>query len=549
MKQRVIAMVLSAAMMVSLFTGCGQSGSAASTATSTSTASVAGSTAAATVQSTSTDASDKSVTVGIDADPGSLAPYVVSSTGMHEVYPTLYEYLFTMNEQGGELQPNVGESYEQTDDNTYRIKIFDNVYDSAGNHITSADIKWGFDAYKATGNDANFENVDSVTVIDDYTTDWKFKNIELGSLATVMVDFPIVSQKAYEASADQMVEDPVTTGPYKVTQYVSGSSITMEKRDDYWQTDTTKIPQSSQANADNITFKLIADATQMANALKSGEIDMANSVSATNISDFVDDSNNAKDGYYVQPILSAATNILFFNCDSSSPVNNQDFRQAIAYAIDTQAIVDGVLGGKGIACSTVGGECFPDFVKAWEDEDYYKQDLDKAKQLLASSGYDTSRALTIICETDPNKTRACEIIQAYLSQIGLTVNIQSYETALFESTCEDASAWDMFMGYRGAGDYLASMWRWTFDARMRDGHTANFAVDDQLQSLLETCLDPDKHNDDSMTAFHEYLKEKCYAYGIWNAYSYALGDSKVTGIKFSDVPYIVPNACTFTWNS
>lgn len=59
------------------------------------------------------------------------------------------------------------------------------------------------------------------------------------------MECPIVTQAAYEASPDQMAVDPVTTSPYRVTSYQTGSKITMEYTGAYWQTDESLVRTTS----------------------------------------------------------------------------------------------------------------------------------------------------------------------------------------------------------------------------------------------------------------------------------------------------------------
>ena len=73
--------------------------------------------------------------------------------------------------------------------------------------------------------------------ISDYVTRFTFTALASGDLDALLMECPIVTQAAYEASPDQMATDPVTTSAYKVVEYVSGSKIVYENTGNYWQTD------------------------------------------------------------------------------------------------------------------------------------------------------------------------------------------------------------------------------------------------------------------------------------------------------------------------
>ena len=133
------------------------------------------------------------------------------------------------------------------------------------------------------------------------------------------------------------------------------------------------------------------------------------------------------------------------------------------------------------------------------------------------------------------------------------LNSRSHTTAMKQlcttSLAADPSKWDMFIGFRGAPDYLVSMWRWTFSGHLHNGMTANFYTDDKLQSLLDAALDPNGgHTDANVDAFAEYLKSVAIVKGLFSPNSYAVGVSGITSIAGNSGPYIVPNASTYAAN-
>ena len=80
------------------------------------------------------------VIVAIGADPADLSPFNGMSLGRIAVLKTTYEYLLEANSMGSAAVPMLAKSVEQTGDKTYVVTIYDYITDSAGNHITSADV-------------------------------------------------------------------------------------------------------------------------------------------------------------------------------------------------------------------------------------------------------------------------------------------------------------------------------------------------------------------------------------------------------------------------
>ena len=100
------------------------------------------------------------------------------------------------------------------------------------------------------------------------------------SFEQVLTSTYVVSKKAYDASTDGFSTDIVSTSPYKVTEFVSGPSLTFEKREDYWQKESLIDPALS-SNLDKVTYTLIKEASQQQVALETGTVDAFDSISAT----------------------------------------------------------------------------------------------------------------------------------------------------------------------------------------------------------------------------------------------------------------------------
>ena len=119
-----------------------------------------------------------------------------------------------------------------------------------------------------------------------------------------------------------------------------------------------------------------------------------------------------------------------------APWANQTLRQAIRSAIDNQAIVAAVYGGNARAATSIVS---PDN-KEWSDDiqNLYPYDPEKAKQLLTDAGYGEGELTLKLATDDSNERKAiAEIIQAQLGQIGITVDINTYDAGSFNSLWGD----------------------------------------------------------------------------------------------------------------
>ncbi len=480
------------------------------------------------------------VNVGLDSDPASLAPWLgVGVQGRIAVVQMIYEPLFAQETFGGDMVPVIASGYEQLDDLTFRITVRDNVYDSEGNHITASDVVFSFNTAVEMGNMATFlVSYAGISQVDDYTVDVTLNSTDLGALINSIVNVDIVSQAAYEANPDRFVSDPIATGPYKVQSFTPGSGVVLVKNDNFWQGDNP-VNLFGHQNADEIEFKVIVEPSQVAIALETGEIDFATNVARTDLYLFEDSED-----FNIIKIPEKLTNVVLLNSGPDSPCQDVNLRRAIFYAIDPQAIIDGVYGGEGDLVKTYGSSSYPDYLTKWDDEEYFGYDVDMAKEYLAKSSYNGE---TLVIMTTPGDfSRVAEIIQAYLTDAGINSEIKSYEMSLYNTYRFDPTQWDIQPTNKGSGDYLANVWKYSFDAQLFHGATQSFLADEELQSLLEVCLNSATHTDNAMDAFHQYLKETATGRGLFRRYTSFVANSGIDGVVINHMNVMFPGASTYS---
>ena len=338
---------VAAALAVTMLAGCGASASSSTTEQASSSQ--------ATAQTTTADGKSV-IRVGIGSDPASFGPFEAGGNGKNATFRTIYEPLAEYQGVGGECKAVVAKSWEKVGDMTYHLTIWDNVYDTAGNHFTADDVVFVCNSMKETGNFVDFRYMDTCTKIDDYTVELVMNSDIIGQFEKLLQATRCVTKAAYEASSDQMATTPVGTTAYVLTDYISGSEYAFEKADSYWQSEDN-FTDYQYANVDRIEYYYIPEDSQLAIALESNTVDMVNGLSYTESQRFVEGGANA-DGFTVFENLQNLSQVLFFQCSDNSPCSNEKLRQAILYAIDFQGLVDGAANGQATVCSTFGGNMF-----------------------------------------------------------------------------------------------------------------------------------------------------------------------------------------------
>lgn len=470
------------------------------------------------------EAADKSVlVVGTSLDFQGLSVLTsVGGAGGKQWKEAVYPRLATREVTAGDAIPVMMESIEHQDGLVYRIKIYDDIYDSDGNHITADDVAFCFNYAKENGVSQTYNYI-GMTVVDDYTVDLEMATDAIGVLDDTIAYVEIVDQEAFEADGTNFATRSCGCGPYKITDFVDGSYYTLEKVENWWGYNH-EMPEDLTPNVDKIIFQYIAEASQLAIALESGTVDMTIGLTGTETDRFLTEDGKALEGFSEAHYLSSLYQIMLLNMDYESVFyDNQDLREAILYAIDKEALVIAALNQKGEKCYTLGSENFGDFQDQWKEENYFDYDIEKAQELLNNSGFDTSQTLRIMLDTNEIRIKEAQLISAYLGQIGIKTEILSYDTALYDDYKLDASQWDIMLDNFYSPDYLVSGWSHVFYYENYKNGSANHLHDDALIEMIVEANTPEGHTDENVNALHEYIRDTASAVGLIDSYNYIIG--------------------------
>lgn len=541
MKKRLVSLALAACMAASMTAGCGTD---AGTGSEIEGNSASGAAVSESGEYTRAGEAGE-IVVGILADPENMAPWAGMSMGRIEILNTLYEYLITR--ENGETKGVLAKNWEQVDDITYSVELYDYIHDTAGNPVTAEDVKFSFESALATKNYSKLEVIDSITVVNDYNLEFKFtKTLAIGELENIFLECAIVSQASFEESgSDGMATQPVGTTAYKVEEYVPGSKLVLVDSGDYWQTDESLVYTTSKHNASKITMSVITEASQHTVAMQTHAVDIANGVPDTDVPKF-DEGGEFSDGNEVEVLLDNLTYDLLYNMsDDSMFASDKNLRLAIAYAIDREGLNVGAFNGNGTAVKDFANATYPDYITDWDSEDYYDYDEDKAKELLAESDYNGEN-LRLMYTTSTTADMIAQMVQSYLGAIGVTVELVPYEQMSYIASQYDPDAYEIMLRTTGSTDYIVNQWKlcwYSPDFESTTGGTANFVKDAKLDELMAACLDVKTYGPESIDAMHDYLVEACYGYGIVEGTINSVHSKYITKVALDDRNQILPGAC------
>lgn len=546
--RKLVALLLSLVLAVSMLAGCGSQKSAdgqQSNATAPTLNQANAANENVTNENAQGDAIQKDViNVGIQADLGELSPFGPSNTGRKDALNCFYQPLaHTIN---GEIVGVLFHDYEiggTTDKPYLDMFLYDYIYDAAGNHLTANDIKFCLDKGKELGNLPDLYAVESAEVVDEYTIRFNFATeLYINDINNVFDNLLIVTQAAYEASPDGMATNPVTTAHYQVVDYTPGYCLNVAKNENYWQTDESLISERDKANVDTINYYILTEPSQMSLALENGSIDMSWSVATDDIDHFT-----STDDYWLFQSTDNLCDLLDFNCSEGRATADVNLRTALYYAINQEAIIEAIYGGAAFRMYDCAAMKCPDAQESWATEDnYYQYSVEKAKEYLEAWGGDpASLNLEILCLNDAAQANEAQLIQGFFSAIGVTSTITSYDSAQF-NTAMDNGDWDALLFLNASAAYAPNLWKNIMAAENYSwGGTRNFVYDDKLQELIKTARSLSGHSEESVQEAHEYIIENAYAYGVCNFKCNYVVTSDCSSVVCSFKGAVLPGACTY----
>jgi peptide/nickel transport system substrate-binding protein len=354
------------------------------------------------------------VTVGITQDLDSLDPHKAMSAGTKEVLFNIFEGLVKLDKDGN-LVPAVAEKYEISDDGmVYTFTLRDGVKFHNGNPVTVEDI-----VYSIKRSAGLLETVDPTVLVESVLTaisevnivDEKTIELRLSRADTELL--PYLTCAIVPANYAQLDTKPIGTGPFQFVSYEPLKSIVMKNFDDYY---VSGVPY-----LDEVTFKISANTDAAFLELNAGSID---------ILPYITDAQASQlpEGYRLQTGSMNLIQGLFLN-NERAPFDNKLVRQALCYAIDRQAVIDMVAGGRG---DVIGTNMFPGFKKYYASElsEVYQYNPQKARELLKEAGYPDGVDFVITVPSNYQyHVDTAQIVVEQLKESGFRAEIQLIEWA------------------------------------------------------------------------------------------------------------------------
>lgn len=393
------------------------------------------------------DAYKDILSVAIRDEPSSLDPHLNTQLVSEAVRREIYDFLVVKDELGN-LSPSLATSWENVDDTTIRFTLRDDVIFHNGEKMTAEDVRYTLvRASEKSGSAPLFQSIDTenTKVIDDVTLELKLKE----PMAPIFnfLSSPeggILSKKAVEELGDdEFGRNPVGSGPLKLKNWTTGTSIELERNDDYWGEKTTY---------QTLLIKFIAEPANRTIELETGGVDLIYDVSTNDI-------DRIKENQELRLVSGTGLKHTYISISMEDPVMKDiRVREALTYALDMESIVDAVFTG---TAKTSDSVMSPN-IFGYQSMEVNTYDPEQAKALLKEAGYENNLEITVKGYDNTQFVDILEIAQNMWKAVGVTAKVDIMEYAAFaeqEAAGEIQLGISAFTASSGDPDQALGLWK------------------------------------------------------------------------------------------
>ena len=356
------------------------------------------------------------------------------------IYDTLVQ-IKVAEDGSSSVAPMLAENWDVSEDGlVYTFYLRQDANFQNGNPVTAQDVKYTFtrmftadgtvnssflDQIKGTDEllEGTATELSGVEAVDDHTVKITLKE-PFGAFlsALAFTACSIYDDEATEAAGDDfgmVPEKTVGSGPFIFESWTPNAELVLKRNDDYWG-GAAKIP--------GVVIKIIPDPETQVMMFESGQLDLLDLKTAPESTDRIVETY--PDQIVSGPILGAE--YVFLN-ENVEPLTDVRVRKALQMGIDRQLILDEIYGGRG---KVENGLFANGLIGYNENLPEIAYDPEGAKALLAEAGYPNGFSIELGNDSSNSELRntVTEIIQSMLSEIGVNIEIKTYDQSTWLET-------------------------------------------------------------------------------------------------------------------
>src|SRR5215216_4819532 len=405
---------------------------------------------------------------GVGTDVDELDPRTTDTQEGYIAASNVYDCLVLYDLGATTIRPGLAESWEISDDGlVYTFNLRQGVKFHDGEPFNADAVITWYNSIDEGSPDSQYDAVRMVYMA-DFITDW-IDTVEAVDESTVRMTLPtpyspllanlaipiagIVSPTAIAAGLDSVSVNPSGTGAFRLARpedWTRDSQLVLEANPDYW---------GGAPKVEQFIIKIVPEGSTRLQQVETGELDIAWALTP-------EDVERARENPDLVVVEDAGLNTNAVQLDvMKEPFTSKEVRQALNYAVNKDELSEGLYNGNMVPA---GGVLPPVDWAFNPDLKSYPYDPDKAKELLATAGYDegnplkfTFMAYTIPRGYNPAGDRLATAIQEYWSEVGVEADIQTEE-------------WTQYRADRQAGKFACDLYGWQGDNGDPDNFLATF---------------------------------------------------------------------------
>ncbi|TYL55535.1 ABC transporter substrate-binding protein [Nocardioides sp. BGMRC 2183] len=330
------------------------------------------------------------------------------------VYDTLVDYPLDSVEPA----PNLATDWEFNDDGTeLTLQLRDDVTFHSGRPFTSKDVEFSIKTWADPLWTVQLQRtaaaVTGFDTSDEHAITLSFEH-PVSNIFDLLDMVPIIDSE----SIDQLRAGTawIGTGPFTFDSWQPGSTLSLEANEDYW---------GGAPLLDGVDVSIIPDPQAQVAQLRAGQLDLVTGASGRDIESLGNDER-----FDVTEWVGAETQVYVGANVQNEALSDVRLRQAIAFALDRDRIVEDVYRGAGVPSSLP----WPEYSPAYDAEAAatYDYDLEQAKALVEEVTEETGQVPTLPLTYPAEQTdfgAIAQIVQADLGEIGIKVQLDPVEQA------------------------------------------------------------------------------------------------------------------------
>lgn len=401
--------------------------------------------------------------IALAGDATTLDPHMTGNVGidlslLSHIYPAL-----VVRDASMRLRPELATSWDRVAPDRWTFHLVKGATFENGEPIDAYAVVWNFERIRNPDLHARiatwFKPIQSMRALDASTVEiiTKAPFNALPSQLSMLLLLP-----PHWTATHSPARETMSGGPYRLVEHVSGSEIRLSRNSRYW---------GRPAEFANVNFRIIPSPTARVAALMAGEVDLVSGLPIPEI-------DKLKSAAKIDAGSIASNRSVFIKLNTlKPPLNDPRVRQALNYAIDKQAIADGLFAGKApVSNCQILTPAYVGFNPALRA---YPHDVAKARRLLKDAG---ALGATLTLETPSNNAlQGSEVTQAVAAQLeaaGLRIRLLQIDNAYYM---------DKFLKARDLGDMSLLTHAWpTLEA---DGVLSLFQSESPYAYYKDTQLD------------------------------------------------------------